>query len=233
MQHLRKKEDMSAEREETPIQGDTSINDGTTGEETKRELIAALQQNWLHEMEGVRTYRNLAHNERDTTRHNVLEKLAEAEARHAARWERKLAELGAELPEQKLTLGMRFKGWLHRQVGTEAALRQLEGEENKDIARYEAQARSINDTEAQAMVREVRREEEGHGRIIREIVSPIGPQGMLDLMLRRERWHKRGGGWLGNAIYGANHSLLLHARHPGHYRSGDYQSGRPLCGRRS
>ncbi len=207
MWYLRKKEDMSAERKETPIQGDTSINDGTISEEPKRELIAALQQNWLREMEGVRTYRNLAHNERDTTRHNVLEKLAEAEARHAARWERKLAELGAEPPEEKLTLGMRFKGWLHRQLGTEAALRQLEGEENKDIARYEAQARSINDTEAQAMLREVRREEEGHGRIIREIVSPIGPQGMLDLMLRRERWHKRGGGWLGNAIYGANDGL--------------------------
>src|SRR2546422_6288610 len=110
-------------------------------------------------------------------------------------------------PEEKLTLGMRFKGWLHRQLGTEAALRQLEGEENKDIARYAEQARSINDTEAQTMLREVRREEEGHGRIIREIISPIGPQGMLDLMLRRERWHKRGGGWLGDAIYGANDGL--------------------------
>src|SRR5258708_21403927 len=30
---------------------------------------------------------------------------------------------------------------------------------------------------------------------------------MLDLMLRRERWHKRGGGWLGDAIYGANDGL--------------------------
>ena len=26
-------------------------------------------------------------------------------------------------------------------------------------------------------------------------------------MLRRERWHKRGGGWLGQAIYGANDGL--------------------------
>jgi VIT1/CCC1 family predicted Fe2+/Mn2+ transporter len=26
-------------------------------------------------------------------------------------------------------------------------------------------------------------------------------------MLRRERWHKRGGGWLGDAIYGANDGL--------------------------
>ena len=174
---------------------------------TRRELIAALRQNWQREMEGVRTYRNLAQNERDKARRNVLEKLAEAEARHAQKWERKLAELGAEPPTEKLTPGTRFKGWLHRQLGTEAALRSIENEEDKDIARYEAQARSINDTDAQNMLREVRREEEGHGRIIREIIKPIGPQGMLDVMLRRERWHKRGGGWLGNAIYGANDGL--------------------------
>jgi VIT1/CCC1 family predicted Fe2+/Mn2+ transporter/rubrerythrin len=193
--------------ESQPPQGSAAANGGAVTGETRRELIAALQQNWQREMEGVRTYRNLAQNERDKARRNVLEKLAEAEARHAQKWERKLAELGAELPTERLTTGTRFKGWLHRQLGTEAALRSMENEEDKDIARYEAQARSINDTEAQNMLREVKREEEGHGRIIREIIKPIGPQGMLDVMLRRERWHKRGGGWLGNAIYGANDGL--------------------------
>jgi len=169
-------------------------------ESTKKELIASLQQNWQREVEGMRTYRDLVARERDPARRNVLIKLADAEQRHAQKWERKLAELGAEPPQEERTLGMHFKGWLRRQLGTEAALRQLEGEEDKDIARYEAQARTIDDVEAQEMLREVKREEESHGRIIREIVSPIGPQGMLDLMLRRERWHKRGGVWLGDAI---------------------------------
>ncbi len=207
---------MSTDREEEQMdkqipQGDTPANDVipevAPTEETKRELIAALQQNWQREVQGARTYRDLARNESDRAKRGVLEKLAEAETRHAQRWERKLAELGAEPPKEERTLVVRFKGWLHRQLGTEAALRRMEGEEDKDIARYEAQARSINDTEAQTMLREVRREEESHGRIIRDIISPIGPQGMLDLMLRRERWHKRGGGWLGDAIYGANDGL--------------------------
>jgi VIT1/CCC1 family predicted Fe2+/Mn2+ transporter/rubrerythrin len=176
-------------------------------ESTKKELIDALRQNWQREVEGMRTYRDLARRERDTARRNVLLKLAEAEERHAQKWERKLAELGAAPPEEERSPGTRFKGWLRRQLGTEAALRQLEGEEDRDIARYEAQARSVNDAEAQAMLREVKREEESHGRIIRDIINPIGPQGMLDLMLRRERWHKRGGGWLGDAIYGANDGL--------------------------
>ncbi len=174
---------------------------------TRRELIAALQQNWQREVEGMRTYRDLAQKERDAARRAVLVKMADAEQSHAQKWERKLAELGAEPPQEQRSPGVRFKGWLRRQLGTEAALRQLEGEEDRDIARYEAQALSINDVEAQAMLREVRREEESHGRIIREIISPIGPQGMLDVMLRRERWHKRGGGWLGDAIYGANDGL--------------------------
>ncbi len=207
---------MSTDRKEEQIdkqtpQGDTPANDVAPAvaptEETKRELIAALQQNWQREVQGARTYRDLAGKERDSAKRGVLEKLAEAETRHAQRWERTLAELGAEPPKEERTLGVRFKGWLHRQLGTEAALRRMEGEEDKDIARYAEQARSINDTEAQTMLREVRREEESHGRIIREIISPIGPQGMLDLMLRRERWHKRGGGWLGDAIYGANDGL--------------------------
>ena len=187
------------------------MTNGTQGaplsETTKRELIAALKQNWQREMEGVRTYRDLASKERDATKRGVLEKMADAEARHAQKWERKLAELGVKAPQEERTLGMRFQGWLRRQLGTEAALRQLEGEEDKDIRRYEAQARSINDTEAQEMLREVKRDEESHERIIRDMISPIGPQGMLDVMLHRERWHKRGGGWLGDAIYGANDGL--------------------------
>jgi vacuolar iron transporter family protein len=176
-------------------------------ESTKRELISALNQNWQREMEGMRTYRDLAASERDQGRRNVLIKLAEAEERHAQKWEHKLAELGAPAPQERRTLSTRLKGWTRRQIGTEAALRHMEGEEDRDIARYESQALSLNDVEAQNMLREVRREEEGHGRVIREIIKPIGTQGMLDVMLRRERWHKRGGGWLGDAIYGANDGL--------------------------
>ncbi|SRR6266571_3453634 len=206
---------MSTDKKEEQVQpssSDKAANvtqaDGATlSEANRRELIAALKQNWQREMEGVRTYSDLVKRERDPTRRKVLQKLADAEARHAEKWERKLIELGAEPPKEERTLAMRFQGWLRRQLGTEAALRQLEGEEDKDIARYEAHARTFNDAEIQGMLREVRREEQSHSRVIREIVSPIGPQGILDVMLRRERWHKRGGGWLGQAIYGANDGL--------------------------
>jgi len=37
--------------------------------------------------------------------------------------------------------------------------------------------------------------------------TAIGPQAMLDTILHRESWHRSGGGWIGQAIYGANDGL--------------------------
>jgi predicted membrane protein (TIGR00267 family) len=171
------------------------------------ELVAALRQNWLREREGAHTYHDLALHEKDAGRRAVLERLAAAEEGHAAKWERKLAELGATPPAFELTWRHRWKDWLNRGIGTDAALRRMEADEDVDIARYEQHARSVSDAAAAAMLREVRREEEAHGRVIRDLMAPEGPQSALDIMLRRERWHKQGGGWIGDAIYGANDGL--------------------------
>jgi predicted membrane protein (TIGR00267 family) len=171
------------------------------------QLIAALQQNWRREVEGARMYRDLAARESDATKRGILERLAQAEERHAARWEGKLAELGAAPPPLKFTWRDRLQRGINRGIGTDAALRRMEAAEDVDIARYEAHARAVSDAEAAQMLREVRREEEAHGRVIRDMIAPEGPQNMLDVMLRREHWHKRGGGWIGDAIYGANDGL--------------------------
>lgn len=171
------------------------------------QLVAALQQNWRREVEGARMYRDLAARESDATKRGILERLAQAEERHAARWERKLAELGASPPPLRFTWRDRMRRWINRGIGTDAALRRMEAAEDEDIARYEAHARAVSDAEAAQMLREVRHEEQAHGRIIRDMIAPEGPQNMLDVMLRREHWHKRGGGWIGDAIYGANDGL--------------------------
>src|SRR6185312_15291107 len=171
------------------------------------QLIAALRQNWRREVEGARMYRDLAARESDANKRGILERLAEAEERHTAKWERKLTELGATPPPLTFTWRDRMRRWVNRGIGTDAALRRMEAAEDEDIARYEAHARAVSDAEAAQMLREVRREEEAHGRIIRDMIAPEGPQSMLDVMLRREHWHKRGGGWIGDAIYGANDGL--------------------------
>jgi VIT1/CCC1 family predicted Fe2+/Mn2+ transporter/rubrerythrin len=197
-----------SDRDEQSPSPTTSANIKTSDTNSAHaQLVAALQQNWRREVEGAGMYRDLAARESDATKRGILERLAQAEERHAARWEGKLAELGAAPPPLKFTWRDRLQRWINRGIGTDAALRRMEAAEDQDIARYEAHARAVSDTEAAQMLREVRREEEAHGRVIRDMIAPEGPQSMLDVMLRRERWHKRGGGWIGDAIYGANDGL--------------------------
>jgi predicted membrane protein (TIGR00267 family) len=197
-----------SDRDEQSPSPTTSANIKTSDTNSAHaQLVAALQQNWRREVEGAGMYRDLAARESDATKRGILERLAQAEERHAARWEGKLAELGAAPPPLRFTWRDQLQRWINRGIGTDAALRRMEAAEDVDIARYEAHARAVSDAEAAQMLREVRREEEAHGRIIRDMIAPEGPQNMLDVMLRREHWHKRGGGWIGDAIYGANDGL--------------------------
>src|SRR5690242_19811268 len=195
------------ETTQTGAAGTSASADGADGASAAAQLVAALQQNWRREVEGAHTYRDLAAREKDANKRAVLQRLAEEEERHAQKWERKLGELGAAPPAFALTWRHRLRDAVMRGIGTDAALRRMEAAEDVDIARYEAHAQAVTDEEAAKMLREVRREEEAHGRVVRELVAPEGPQGVLEVILRRERWHKRGGGWIGDAIYGANDGL--------------------------
>ena len=56
------------------------------------EVVHLLQKNWQAEMEGERVYRELADAEKDERRKAILLRMAEAEERHAGRWEKKRAE---------------------------------------------------------------------------------------------------------------------------------------------
>ena len=38
-------------------------------------------------------------------------------------------------------------------------------------------------------------------------LRPLGPRSALDAILKRERWHGRGGSWVADAIYGVNDGL--------------------------
>ena len=60
--------------------------------------VSALQANWRAERETALVYRDLAANEADEKRRGILLRMAEAEERHAVRWEARLQELGAEPP---------------------------------------------------------------------------------------------------------------------------------------
>ncbi|HEY1771167.1 MAG TPA: VIT1/CCC1 transporter family protein [Chthoniobacterales bacterium] len=172
--------------------------------------IAALQANWRAERETALVYRDLAAGEADEKRRGILLRMAEAEERHALRWEKKLHELGAAPPVLKNDFRRRFNRWWNRAAGADIAIRRMEAAEDRDKERYEAQrAAGFGDgEEEEEFLRKTALEEKAHSRILNTMAPPsLGPKGLLDTILKRERWHGRGGGWVADAIYGANDGL--------------------------
>lgn len=174
--------------------------------------IAALEANWRAERETALVYRDLAAHERDERRRGILLRMAEAEERHATRWENKLRELGAQPPVLKEDWRRKLQRWWTHAAGAEVAIRRMEAAEDRDKERYQAQQRIVdaNNAEEQEFLRQTALEEKAHSRILNTMATAppsLGASGVLDTILKRERWHGRGGGWVADAIYGVNDGL--------------------------
>ena len=105
-----------------------------------RQTIEIAKRNWQAEVETARTYRDLAERERDEKRKRILLRMAEAEERHAQRWEGKLSELGADAPVYRNTVGRRLNRWWNRIAGAEVAIRRMEATEERQEAEFHDQA---------------------------------------------------------------------------------------------
>jgi VIT1/CCC1 family predicted Fe2+/Mn2+ transporter/rubrerythrin len=172
-------------------------------------FIKGLQRAWHREQVSERIYRALAQREANEVRRKVLLSLAETEQRHGERWAARLRELEAELPLYRESLRDRVWRWALVQSGTDNALKRIESSENEDTELYASLAQlALSDTDRTA-IQAVRHDEAVHGGAIQKISDPasLGPQARLDTILHRESWHRRGGSWIGQAIYGANDGL--------------------------
>jgi vacuolar iron transporter family protein len=176
------------------------------------EFIKGLQEALRKEQASQRIYRALAQREENEARRNALIGLAETERRHAVRWEERLRELGAELPPERDTLRERIWRWVLVQSGTDNALKRIEENEVDDTQMYGSLA-ELAPTEAdRSAILAVQHDEQVHSGGMQKThnapASPLpSPQARLDIILHRESWHKSGGGWIGQAIYGANDGL--------------------------
>ncbi len=176
----------------------------------RNQMIEALQKAWLREMGAIQTYQQLAAREQDESRRSVLLKLAAAEKAHANRWADRLQELGATTPPFHEGWRDRLWRWILLQMGTETAIRRLERMEEQDTEAYDELLSVAITDDDRAAILQVQAEDAGHVRIFSGGVAdqrPGSPESVLDTILRRERWHQRGGGWIGQAIYGANDGL--------------------------
>src|ERR1700730_8698775 len=175
----------------------------------RQETIDVVTRNWRAEVETARVYRDLAERESDEKREGILLRMAEAEERHERRWEKKLVDLGESVPILPDTLGHRLKRWLNRALGTDIAVRRMEVAEERHEAEFRDQRdRALaEEHDVKDFLRESALEEKAHARALQTMVPQLGPRTVLDTILKRERWHGRGGSWVADAIYGVNDGL--------------------------
>ncbi|HEX2987623.1 MAG TPA: VIT1/CCC1 transporter family protein [Chloroflexota bacterium] len=176
----------------------------------KERVIATLERNWKAEMEGAATYRELASMENDKRRQSLLIKLAEAEERHAKKWSDQIVQLGGEDPSKREIAIPASRGVIltAKAAGLETALRRAESTEEEHVRQYESQARELGDEGIAAVLHELAEDESSHATTLRAMTGPAQQvQSRLESILKREKWHGKGGGWIGDAIYGVNDGL--------------------------
>jgi VIT1/CCC1 family predicted Fe2+/Mn2+ transporter/rubrerythrin len=181
-------------------------------DDNQAKFIEGLQEALRRERSTRRLYRALAERESNEARHNALLGLAETERGHAERWSQRLEQLGAPIPPDRDTLLDRIWRWVMVQSGTDNALKRAESNEVDDTDLYASLANMAPTEADRTSIQSVLHDEQVHGgamQRVSEVPNPqvVGPQVTLDTILHRESWHRSGGGWIGQAIYGANDGL--------------------------
>jgi VIT1/CCC1 family predicted Fe2+/Mn2+ transporter/rubrerythrin len=178
-------------------------------------LLEALEKNWQAEKSGVYTYRTLADREPDPVRKQKLSQLAEAEERHASLWASRLRELGGAEPIYRGSPTGEANTLRNRVGGHDLALRRLEVEESRDIAKYGRQLKELGDEPSVAILQQVLADERERYRVLSGHVrrgiartsSSDAAAVLGNLLARQDRGRPCAAGWVGDAINGVNDGL--------------------------
>jgi VIT1/CCC1 family predicted Fe2+/Mn2+ transporter/rubrerythrin len=169
--------------------------------------LATVEKMWRREVEAATTYRLLAEREHDPKRRDILIRLADQEEKHAARWADRIKAATGRTPDRKEV--ERGLTWFQRISDPTVVLHRLEQEENKAEAEYDDLMARLSDPADRRIAEEAMLEERDHAIVLRTLAGGAipTPRSTLESILRRERWHVRGTGWIGDAIYGVNDGL--------------------------
>jgi VIT1/CCC1 family predicted Fe2+/Mn2+ transporter/rubrerythrin len=169
--------------------------------------LTTVQKMWRREVEAAATYRHLAERERDPKRKDILLRLADQEDNHARRWSERIAIATGRAPDPREV--ERGLSWFQRISDPAVVLHRLEQEEAKADAEYGDLMARLSDPTDRQIAEEAMYEERDHAVILRTLAGGAmpTPRSALDSILHRERWHVRGTGWIGDAIYGVNDGL--------------------------
>ncbi|MEW6474531.1 MAG: VIT1/CCC1 family protein [Actinomycetota bacterium] len=160
------------------------------------ERLTLFEEMRADELDAAALYRALAEAS-EGRRRAVLNRLADAEERHAAHWERLLREAGVtNFPPPKRTLRTRVLSALGRRFGADAVLPLVLRLEASDAARY----RDMEDATATMSA-----EEMAHGRTL----AALHGEGKGEQIALSEGRHRAAvGGALRAAVFGVNDGLV-------------------------
>src|SRR5262245_30287551 len=169
--------------------------------------LATVEKMWRREVEAATTYKHLADRERDPKRKDILLRLADQEDHHARRWAERIHAATGQTPDRKEV--ERGLSWFQRISDPNVVLHRLEQEENRAEEEYDQLMARLIDPADRKIAEDAKNEERDHAVILRTLAGGTipSPRTTLDSILRRERWHVRGTGWIGDAIYGINDGL--------------------------
>jgi VIT1/CCC1 family predicted Fe2+/Mn2+ transporter len=169
--------------------------------------LATVEKMWRREVEAAHTYKLLAERESDLKRRDILLRLASQEDKHAARWSERIQAATGRVPDpREIERGLT---WFQKIGDPTVVLHRLEQEETKADAEYGELMARLSDPKDKKIAEDAMLEERDHAVILRTLAGgkiPT-PRSTLDTILHRERWHVRGTGWIGDAIYGVNDGL--------------------------
>ena len=182
-------------------------------------ILDALSENWQVEMRGFYTYNAFSERDTDPIRKRILRNMAEAEARHAALWGKRIRELGGELPRYHGKASGDADTLANRVGGPGMALRRLEIDESRDIARYGKQLVELGDQPSIDILHHVIQDEQEHYHELGDLIRNHYPAAAIaevkadpktviaELLAKRSNSGKQAAGWIGDAIYGVNDGL--------------------------
>lgn len=174
------------------------------------EVAGRLNQAWRGEVEAQLVYEILARREPDHARADVLRRIAAAETGHRSRLEARMRDLGIPVPDPAEVTLSAWKKLSARIAPVERVLARQEAAEAEEIDdRYKT---PTGDADTDMLLLQIRKDEKSHARAVAEmrespastVQAAVGDR--LGHILGRER-HRAGGGWISDAIYGANDGL--------------------------
>ena len=199
------------------VSSNDTANASSRKPRSKKSVLKILESNWQAEMRGYHTYQTLSERESDPQRRSALRGLAYAEQHHADLWATRILASGGPAPVYNGPSTGEADTLANRVGGKDLALRRLEVDESRDIAKCAKQLQELGDEPSNVILKQVLEDEREHYRILESLIRerrPLSPHSpdqaraaLNDLVAAREGGHRQAAGWIGDAIYGINDGL--------------------------